>query len=89
MVESKLKIINRLGLHARAAAKLVHIAGDYSSDIILLKNGEEVNAKSILGLLQLGAAVGTSLLIRCVGDDEREALEGVVNLFNDRFGEPE
>lgn len=89
MVESKLEIINRLGLHARAAAKLVHTAGGYSSEILLVQNGEEVNAKSILGLLQLGAAVGTSLSVRCEGDDEGEALEGVIDLFNNRFGEPE
>ncbi|MDA8017418.1 MAG: HPr family phosphocarrier protein [Thermoanaerobaculia bacterium] len=87
MVERDLKITNRLGLHARAAAKLVHLAGGFESDIALVKGGDEVDAKSILGLLQLGAAQGTDITIRCVGSDEDEALSSVVGLIEDKFGE--
>ncbi len=89
MVESKLKISNRLGLHARAAAKLVHTAGSFASQVTLIKDTEEIDAKSILGLLQLGAAQGTHVAVRCEGGDENEALEAVIHLFNDRFGEGE
>lgn len=87
MIETSLEIINRLGLHARAAAKLVHTAGNFSSQILLVKDGEEVDAKSILGLLQLGAAQGTQVQIRCDGKDETEAIAAVTGLFEDRFGE--
>lgn len=87
MIESKLEIRNRLGLHARAAAKLVHAAGAFSSEVILIRDGEEVNAKSILSLLQLGAAQGTQIALRCEGGDEAEALATVTRLFEDRFGE--
>ena len=87
MVESKLEIINRLGLHARAAAKLVHTAGGFASQVTLVKDGEEVDAKSILGILQLGAAQGSELDIRCEGGDEDEALNAVTRLFLERFGE--
>ena len=87
MIESKIEITNRLGLHARAAAKLVHTAGNFASDVTVVKDGEEVDAKSILGILQLGAAQGTEVAIRCDGGDEEEALEAVTRLFVDRFGE--
>lgn len=87
MVERDLKITNRLGLHARAAAKLVHLAGGFQSDVILRKDGDEVDAKSILGLLQLGAAQGTDITIRCVGQDESEALTSITELIEDKFGE--
>ncbi|HEX9731481.1 MAG TPA: HPr family phosphocarrier protein [Thermoanaerobaculia bacterium] len=89
MVESKLAITNRLGLHARAAAKLVHTAGIFNSFVTMVKDGEEVDAKSILGILQLGAAQGTEISIRCEGSDEHEALEAVTRLIADRFGEGE
>lgn len=87
MIETKVEIINRLGLHARAAAKLVHTAGSFTSDVVISKDGEEVDAKSILGILQLGAAIGSELGLRCDGADEEEALTAVVKLFADRFGE--
>lgn len=89
MVETKIEIINRLGLHARAAAKLVHAAGNFDSEVTVTKDGEEVNAKSILGILQLGAAVGTEIVLRCEGSDEEQALDAVAKLFADRFGEGE
>ncbi|MEM9553239.1 MAG: HPr family phosphocarrier protein [Acidobacteriota bacterium] len=87
MVEETLEITNRLGLHARAAAKLVHTAGAFGSTVMLEKGGDLVDAKSILGLLQLGAAQGTVVTIRCTGGDEDEALAAVVSLIEDRFGE--
>ena len=87
MIEGKIDIINRLGLHARAAAKLVHAAGNYDCSVKVIKDGEEVDAKSILGILQLGAAQGTSLTLRCDGADETGAFETVSELFAERFGE--
>ncbi len=87
MIESKIEIINRLGLHARAAAKLVHTAAAFDSQVTLLKDEEEVDAKSILGLLQLGAPQGSFVSIRCEGGDEDAALTAVAKLISDRFGE--
>ncbi len=87
MVERDLAVVNRLGLHARAAAKLVHAAAAFSSQIHLVKDGEEVDAKSILGILLLAASQGSEVTVRCEGADEREALEAIAELFADRFGE--
>ncbi len=87
MQEKKIQIVNRLGLHARAAAKLVHLTGSFRSRIQLQVEGEQVDAKSILGILMLGAAQGMSVVITCEGEDEETALEAVVNLFANRFEE--
>lgn len=87
MVERELTVINRLGLHARAAAKLVHAASSFSSQIYLARDGEEVDAKSILGILLLAAAQGSEVTIRCDGTDEQEALTAIADLFAQRFGE--
>lgn len=87
MIERQVEIVNRLGLHARAAAKLVHLAGRFSSRISLAKDGEVVDAKSILGILLLAAAQGARVTVRCEGDDEQQALEAVVALIVDRFEE--
>ena len=87
MVQRDLAVINRLGLHARAAAKLVHTAALYSSRIQLALDGEEVDAKSILGILLLAAAQGSEVTVRCEGDDEHEAMEAITELFAQRFGE--
>lgn len=89
MIESKVEIVNRLGLHARAAAKLVHTAGAFASNVTLMKDGDEVDAKSILGLLQLGAPKGSFVFVRCDGNDESAAMEAVSQLIADRFGEEE
>ncbi len=78
---------NRLGLHARAAAKLVHTAAAYASRITLTKDGDEVDSKSILGLLLLAAGKGTALKLRVDGADEKEAFEAVKNLIDRRFDE--
>lgn len=87
MIERRIEVINRLGLHARAAAKLVHLTGTFESDVLLIIDGDEVDAKSILGILMLGAAQGTTLDVRCDGADEEQALEAVCDLFAQRFGE--
>ena len=87
MTEGETEIVNQLGLHARAAAKLVHTAGGFRSRITLVKDGEEVDAKSILGILLMAAWQGSLLTIRCEGQDESEALHAVTSLIANRFGE--
>lgn len=82
-------IINKLGLHARAAAKLVHTAARFSSDIKLRKGTEEVDAKSILGILLLAAAKGTMVTITAAGSDEQEALDSIERLILGKFDEVE
>jgi len=87
MVESETEIVNRLGLHARAAAKLVHAAGAFQSRVTLAKDGEEVDAKSILGLLLLAAGQGSRVTVRCDGEDENTALAAITRLIANRFEE--
>jgi phosphocarrier protein HPr len=87
MIERRAEIVNRLGLHARAAAKLVNTAGRFQSRVTVSKDGEEVDAKSILGVLLLAASQGTELTIRCEGDDEDECIEAVSGLIANRFDE--
>jgi phosphocarrier protein len=87
MVEKELDIVNELGLHARAAAKLVHVASGFRSRVVVVAGGEEVDAKSILGLLLLAAPRGSRLLVRCDGADENAALAAIAALVADRFGE--
>ncbi len=89
MRKETVPIINKLGLHARAAAKVVHAANQYDSEIFIGTDDEEVNAKSILGLLTLAATQGTSVQIRTDGEDEEEAMKAMVRLFENRFGEDE
>ncbi|MEM8964724.1 MAG: HPr family phosphocarrier protein [Acidobacteriota bacterium] len=87
MIEREVEIVNRLGLHARAAAKLVQVASGFRCSIVLDKGGEEADAQSILGILLLAAAQGTKLVVRCDGEEEERALEAVVKLIVDGFGE--
>ncbi|HVG07625.1 MAG TPA: HPr family phosphocarrier protein [Thermoanaerobaculia bacterium] len=87
MIERETEIVNRLGLHARAAAKLVHTTGGFQSRVTIIKDGEEVDAKSILGLLLLAAAQGSHVTIRCEGQDEEEALRAISQLIANRFDE--
>ncbi|HVS14474.1 MAG TPA: HPr family phosphocarrier protein [Thermoanaerobaculia bacterium] len=89
MTEREIEITNQLGLHARAAAKLVHLTGQYPCEVRIELDGREVDAKSILGLLLLAAPVGTRLLVRCSGPQEDEAVEAIATLFAERFGEAE
>ncbi|HYU36222.1 MAG TPA: HPr family phosphocarrier protein [Thermoanaerobaculia bacterium] len=87
MIEKEAEIVNRLGLHARAAAKLVHMAGGFQSRITVEKDGDEVDAKSILGVLLLAAGQGSQVKIRCDGEDEQDALRAVTGLIENRFDE--
>lgn len=89
MTSATVRIVNRLGLHARAAAKLVHLANQFTCDIRVAAAGEKVEAKSILGLLLLAAAVGSELTFECQGEDESDAATALVELVADRFGEGE
>jgi phosphocarrier protein HPr len=87
MIEREITIVNRLGLHARAAAKFVHMANNFKSRISLCRDGRRIDGKSILGILMLAAAQGTRLMLRIEGADEREACKSLVDLVEDRFGE--
>jgi len=87
MLERELKVANRLGLHARAAAKLVQLLSGFQSQVTLTGRGREVNAKSIMGVLLLAAAPGASLLMRVEGDDEEAAMQAAADLFDRRFDE--
>jgi len=87
VIEKEAEIVNRLGLHARAAAKLVHMAGGFQSRITVEKDGDEVDAKSILGVLLLAAGQGSQVKIRCDGEDEQDALRAVTGLIENRFDE--
>ena len=81
------KIKNKLGLHARAAAVFVRLSSKYSSDIKLLKDGYEVNGKSILGVLSLAAVKGSELQVKTRGSDAEKALKGIEDLIESGFGE--
>ena len=85
----KVTVLNRLGLHARPAAKLTQKANEFLSEIRISKEGREVNGKSIMGVMLLAAAQGTELKITADGTDEGLALEAIRGLFEDKFGEQE
>ena len=89
MQETNITIINKLGLHARAAAKLVSTDGSFGAIVSLDKAGQEVDGKSIMGVMMLAASKGTELTIRTDGDDEVEAMQALTHLINDYFGEGE
>ncbi|MCW5575797.1 MAG: HPr family phosphocarrier protein [Burkholderiales bacterium] len=89
MLQQEAEIINKLGLHARASAKLTQVAGGFSSEIWLSRNGRRVNAKSIMGVMMLAAAKGSRILIETDGSDEAAALQTLQQLIADRFGEEE
>lgn len=87
MASRDITIINRLGLHARAAAKFVNTASRFQSEIYLARDGREVNGKSIMGVMMLAASQGTNLVVTATGEDENEALEALEGLVQERFGE--
>ncbi|MCE2999721.1 MAG: HPr family phosphocarrier protein [Betaproteobacteria bacterium] len=89
MLQQDIEIINKLGLHARASAKLTQLAGNYASEIWLSRNGRRVNAKSIMGVMMLAAAKGSTITIETDGADEAEAMTALKSLISDRFGEGE
>ncbi|WP_449466071.1 HPr family phosphocarrier protein [Stenotrophomonas humi] len=87
MLERELTVSNRLGLHARATAKLVQVLSGFRANATLVAKGREVNAKSIMGVMLLAAAQGTPVTVRVDGEDEAAALEAVTGLFERRFDE--
>ena len=87
MIEGDLLVANRLGLHARATAKLVQLLSGYRSNATLSARGRDVNAKSIMGVMLLAAGKGTPVLLRVDGEDEQDAAEAVAGLFERRFDE--
>lgn len=89
MPERLVRIQNKLGLHARASAKLASEASSFSSDIMLSRGGVEVNAKSIMGIMMLAASKGSELHLRAEGPDAEAALDSIEALINSRFGEGE
>lgn len=89
MLERDIEIINKLGLHARASAKLTQTASRFEAEVWLSRNGRRVNGKSIMGVMMLAAARGTTLHLEVSGSDEAEALAAVVALIEDKFGEGE
>ena len=89
MISRDVEIKNKLGLHARAAAKLVHTAARFKSDIKIRKGDEEVDGKSILGILLLAAGRGTTITLKADGEDERDALDAIEALIDAKFDESE
>lgn len=89
MLEQKITIINKLGLHARAAAKLVNVVSGYTAEVLIEKDDQSVNAKSIMGVMMLAAACGVEIVLKVQGDDEQAAMDAVVALIEDKFGEGE
>ncbi len=87
MIKQTVTINNKLGLHARASAKLTKLAGGYHCDVHMSRNGRRVNAKSIMGVMMLAAGLGTDVEIETDGEDEQAALAAIVELINDKFGE--
>lgn len=87
MLERDIVVSNRLGLHARASAKLVQLVAGFKSTVWLISKGREVNAQSIMGVMMLAAGMGTSLAVRADGEDEEAALNAVVDLFDRKFDE--
>ena len=89
MQQREIEISNKLGLHARASAKLTQLAGKFSADVWVTRDGRKVNAKSIMGVMMLAAAKGAKIVIETEGTDEGEAMAALVELINDKFGEGE
>jgi len=89
MIKASTTITNKLGLHARASAKLTKLAGGYACEIWIARGGRRVNAKSIMGVMMLAAGIGSTVEIETIGEREQEAMEALLALIADRFGEGE
>ena len=89
MARTETEIINRLGLHARASAKLTQLAGSYKCEVWLEKGTRRINAKSIMGVMMLAAGKGSTVVVETNGDDEQAAIEAILRLIADKFGEGE
>ena len=88
-MKQSIRVIDKLGLHARASAKLTKMAGSFPCQVWISRGERRVNAKSIMGVMMLAAGVGTDIEIETIGDQEKEALEALIGLINDKFGEGE
>jgi phosphocarrier protein len=86
---AEIQIVNKLGLHARASAKLSQLAAQFPCEILLSRNGRQINAKSIMGVMMLAAGIGSSVTLETVGDQADEAMQALTALINNRFGESE
>ncbi len=89
MLQREVEIVNRLGLHARASAKLTQLAGQFTSEVWVSRNARRVNAKSIMGVMMLAAAKGSCITVETHGADEAPALQAITALIADKFGEGE
>jgi phosphocarrier protein HPr len=89
MLQRETTIVNKLGLHARASAKLTQLAGRFECEIWMTRNARRINAKSIMGVMMLAAGIGTTVLIETDGVDEQEAMTELLALIADKFGEGE
>ncbi len=89
MQKTNVTIINKLGLHARASAKLTKLASSFACDVFMSRNGRRINAKSIMGVMMLAAGIGAEVEIETSGDGEAQAMQALVALINERFGEGE
>ena len=89
MIQTRILISNKLGLHARASAKLTKLAGTFQSEVFLSRNGRRVNAKSIMGVMMLAAGLGSEVDIETTGGDEAEAMNALRALIDGKFGEGE
>ena len=89
MIKTTVTISNKLGLHARASAKLTKLAGSFQCEVHMSRNGRRINAKSIMGVMMLAAGLGTTVELECSGTKEQEANDAIVALINDKFGEGE
>ena len=89
MIKTSVTISNKLGLHARASAKLTKLAGSFPCEVWLSRGDRRVNAKSIMGVMMLAAGIGTEITLETSGEREQEAMQALVDLINDKFGEGE
>ena len=89
MLKREIKVVNKLGLHARASAKLTQLASSFKSAVWIARNGRRVNAKSIMGVMMLAAGMGSTVELETDGPDEQEAIDALGKLFSERFGEAE
>jgi phosphocarrier protein len=89
MMKREIKVVNKLGLHARASAKLTQAASQFKSEVWIARNGRRVNAKSIMGVMMLAAGIGSTVELETSGEDEQAAMETIEKLFAARFGEAE
>lgn len=89
MISTNTTIVNKLGLHARASAKLTKLAGSFPCEVWMARGDRRVNAKSIMGVMMLAAGIGTEVMLETSGEREQEAMDALLSLINDKFGEGE